>query len=302
MPSAVVFAYHQVGVRCLAVLLAHGIEVALVVSHEDDPGESIWFESVTSLAKLNGIEAIAPANAADPTLAQRIAAIAPDFIFSFYYRSMLPPALLGLARRGAYNMHGSLLPKYRGRAPVNWAVLKGERQTGATLHRMVDKPDAGAVVAQQAVPILPDDRAHEVMAKVTVAAELALDAVLPALISGEVRERPLDLAAGSYFGGRKPEDGRVDWRQPASDIHNLVRAVAPPYPGAFCTLPSGASLRLLRTLRQPRRVAKHPVPTLYCEGEAVLADCADGGVLRLLEWEGDWDRKPVQLSFQLAAA
>ncbi len=301
MPSAVVFAYHQVGVRCLAVLLAHGIEVALVVSHEDDPGENLWFDSVAELAALAGIACIKPSSARDPDLAQRMAAIAPDFIFSFYYRSMLPPALLALARRGAYNMHGSLLPKYRGRAPVNWAVLKGERQTGATLHRMVEKPDAGAVVAQQAVPILPDDRAFDVMVKVTVAAEMALDAVLPALIKGEARETPLDLAAGSYFGGRRPEDGRVDWRQPASDIHNLVRAVAPPYPGAFCTLPAGSSLRLLRTLRQPQRVPKHHVPTLYCEGETVLADCADGGVLRLLEWEGDWDRQPVQLALQLAA-
>lgn len=297
--ASVVFAYSQVGVRCLSVLLAHAVEVALVVTHEDDPGENVWFDSVANLAAAHGIATVTPSSARDPDLAAKIAAIAPDFIFSFYYRLMLPAALLDLARRGAYNMHGSLLPKYRGRAPVNWAVLHGERETGATLHRMVEQPDAGAILAQQAVPILPDDTAYEVMAKVTVAAELALNGVLPALIKGRAGETPLDLAAGSYFGGRKPADGRIDWRKGATEIHNLVRAVAPPYPGAFCNLPTGGSLRLLRTLRQPTRAPKHAQPTLYCDGEAVLADCADGGVLRLLAWEGDWDRQPLQLALQL---
>ena len=104
-------------------------------------------------------------------------------------------------------MHGSLLPRYRGRAPVNWAVLHGERETGATLHYMTEKPDAGDIVAQSAVPILPDDTAREVFDKVTVAAEIALDGVLPALIAGTAPRVPQDLAAGVYFGGRRPEDG-----------------------------------------------------------------------------------------------
>ena len=110
-------------------------------------------------------------------------------------------------------MHGSLLPKYRGRAPVNWAVLHGERETGATLHYMTGKPDAGDIVAQQAVPILPDDTAREVFDKVTVAAEIVLDRALPALIAGTAPRRPNRLAQGSYFGGRQPEDGAIDWRK-----------------------------------------------------------------------------------------
>ena len=292
-PRAVVFAYHKVGVRCLSVLLAHGVEVALVVTHEDDPRETIWFDSVARLAQLHGIATIAPASGRDPALLNRLAALAPDFIFSFYYRHMLPIEALAQAKRGAYNMHGSLLPKYRGRVPVNWAVLNGERETGATLHRMVEKPDAGAMLAQQAVPILPDDTAAEVFDKVTVAAEIALDRVLPALLDGSARETPLDLAAGAYFGGRRPEDGRIDWRSSAERIHNLVRAVAPPYPGAFCTLPDGGVLRLLRTLRQPGRSPQHRTPTLYRHGEEVLLDCADARVLRLLQWEGDWDGRAL---------
>jgi len=294
-PRAVVFAYHKVGVRCLSVLLAHAVEVALVVSHEDDPQENIWFDSVAELAKLHGIETIAPASSRDPALLARLAALAPDFIFSFYYRHMLPMELLSLGKRGAYNMHGSLLPKYRGRVPVNWAVLRGERETGATLHRMVEKPDAGAMLAQQAVPILPDDTAGEVFDKVTLAAEMVLDRILPALLDGSAREIPLDLASGSYFGARRPEDGRIDWRSSAEQIHNLVRAVAPPYPGAFCSLAAGGRLRLLRTLRQPGRMAQHAAPTLYRDGEQALLDCADGQVLRLLAWDGDWDGQELAL-------
>jgi methionyl-tRNA formyltransferase len=230
---AVVFGYHNVGVRCLQVLLARGVEVALVVTHSDNPAETIWFENLASVAGSYGIPSITPD---DPRAAEVFAAVraaAPDFIFSFYYRHMLPVALLELAPQGAYNMHGSLLPKYRGRVPTNWAVLNGETETGATLHEMAAKPDAGAIVDQTSVPILPDDTARQVFDKVTVAAEQTLWRVLPALLEGRAPRLPNQLASGSYFGGRKPEDGRIDWQQPAAAVYNLVRAVAPPYPGAF---------------------------------------------------------------------
>jgi methionyl-tRNA formyltransferase len=231
--KAVVFAYHNVGVRCLKVLLARGVDIALVVTHEDNPQETIWFESVSALCRQHGIPSIAPSDPATPELLAQVAALQPDFIFSFYYRHMLPVALLALARHGAYNMHGSLLPKYRGRVPINWAVLHGETETGATLHEMAAKPDAGAIVAQTAVPILPDDTAYEVFGKVVVAAEQTLWNVLPAMLAGKIPSLPNDLAQGSYFGGRKPEDGKIDWNQPAHEVYNLYRAVAPPYPGAW---------------------------------------------------------------------
>ncbi len=171
---AVVFAYHNVGVRCLKTLLAHGIDVALAITHEDRPQEQIWFDSVAVTAADYGLLTIAPADPNAAEVLARVAACKPDFLFSFYYRQMLKAPLLALAARGALNMHGSLLPRYRGRAPVNWAIIHGETQTGATLHYMTEKPDAGDIVAQSAVPILPDDTAQEVFDKVTVAAELVL--------------------------------------------------------------------------------------------------------------------------------
>ena len=275
MAKAVVFGYHDVGVRCLGALLDAGVEVALVVTHRDDPAERIWFASVAELARGRGIETVLDPEPA--ALLARLRAIAPDFIFSFYYRRMLPPEALATAKRGAYNMHGSLLPKYRGRAPVNWAVLNGETETGATLHEMVAKPDAGRIVEQQAVPIGPDDLAVEVFRRVTGAAEAVMRRSIGPLLAGSAPLRPNDIARGSYYGGRRPEDGRIDWRKSAREIHNLVRAVAPPYPGAFCE-----RLKVHRT-----QMAERPAPTSqpgpYRERGEWFALCGDGKVLRLLE-------------------
>ncbi len=282
MARAVVFAYHNVGVRCLAVLLAHRVEIPLVLTHRDDPRERIWFQSVAGLAERHGLPVITPADPNTPEVIERVSALSPDFIFSFYYRHMLKTDLLAAARRGAFNMHGSLLPKYRGRVPVNWAVIRGERETGATLHELVAKPDAGRIVDQQAVPILPDDTALDVFNKVTVAAEMVLDRSYPALADGSAKLRPQDLAQGSYFGGRRPEDGRIDWKLSAREIHDLVRGVAPPYPGAF-TFVAGRKLRILRTLVQDDRRARPGGPGLYFENGQWFIDCTDGKVLRVLE-------------------
>jgi methionyl-tRNA formyltransferase len=270
----VVFAYHDVGVRGLAVLLALGLDVRLVVTHRDAPGESIWFGSVAALARANGLPVIAPDDPNAPEAVAQVRACAPDWLFSFYYRRMLGAELLALPARGAYNLHGSLLPKYRGRAPVNWAVLHGEHETGASLHRMELKPDAGALLGQQVVAILPNDTAHEVFAKVTCAAERLLLRVVPALLAGTAHETPLNLRAGRYFGGRRPEDGRLNPRAGAWPTHNLIRAVAPPYPGAFFELPAGRLAVLGSCYRgEPARA---PAPRLYWEGGRCWLDCLDG--------------------------
>ncbi|MCX7148867.1 MAG: formyltransferase [Rhodocyclales bacterium] len=285
MSKAIVFAYHNVGVRCLSVLLAHGVDVVCVVTHKDSPTETIWFDSVAELATHHGIPVITPEDPNDPAVVAKLAALQPDFLLSFYYRLMLKTPLLALPRHGAWNMHGSLLPKYRGRVPVNWAIIHGERETGATLHQMLEKPDAGGIVAQQAVPILPDDTAFEVFNKVTLAAEMALDRVLPDLLAGRAVAKPQDLEAGSYFGGRKAEDGRIDWSQPASVVHDLIRAVAPPYPGAFSDTPKGR-LRVLRSLHPTGETGPHGSrATLFARDGQLFAECGDGRLLRLLAVE-----------------
>jgi len=286
MSRAVVFAYHNVGVRCLRVLLAHGVDVPLVVTHEDDPQETLWFASVAATAADYGIATIRPDDPNVPSVVARVAALEPDFVFSFYYRRMLRGPLLAAAARGALNMHGSLLPRYRGRAPVNWAVLHGERETGATLHYMTDRPDAGDIVAQTAIPVLPDDTAREVFDKVALAAELTLDHVLPALVAGTAPRIAQDASQATYFGGRKPEDGRIDWSRSAVEVHNLVRAVAPPYPGAFTTL-GGVAARVLRTRVIDATTPPTLAPTLEVRDGRMLAHCGGGGTLHVLEFEVD---------------
>jgi len=285
MTSAIVFAYHNVGVRCLSVLLAHGIDVALVVTHRDNPKETIWFDSVAELTELHGIPTITPDNPNTPEVIAQIRALQPDIFFSFYYREMLKRELLEIPKHGALNMHGSLLPKYRGRVPVNWAIIHGEKETGATLHYMTEKPDNGAIVAQQAVPILPDDTALQVFLKVSVAAEMALNACLPDLLAGRAKAVKQDLSKGGYFGGRKAEDGVIDWSQSAQAIHNLVRAVAPPYPGATTQL-MGKPMRILQTLVSKCIAAGKEQPAFYVKEGKAYAICGQG-VLRVVQFELD---------------
>jgi methionyl-tRNA formyltransferase len=284
MTSAVVFAYHNVGVRCLSVLLNHRVDVRMVLTHDDNPNETIWFDSVAALARKHRIETITPIDPNEATVVDRIRAAQPDFIFSFYYRSMLQPALLAIPRRGALNMHGSLLPKYRGRVPVNWAVIRGETETGATLHYMVEKPDAGDIVGQQSVPIGPDETAFDVFGKVTDAAAIVLDTALPSLLRGERSGRPQDLRQGSYFGGRKPEDGRIDWQRSATEIHNLVRGVAPPYPGAFFDL-QGKRIKLIRTKPTSERRTDIGSTGIIVLRGSIHAVCGDGKLLELIDVE-----------------
>jgi methionyl-tRNA formyltransferase len=231
----VVCAYHNVGCRCLAELLRLGARVEAVFTHEDSPNEEIWFGSVRDLARENGI----PCYTGDVNLPENIAflkKLRPDFIFSFYYRFMIKKEILDIPARGALNMHGSYLPSYRGRVPVNWAVINGEKQTGATLHYMVAKPDAGDIVDQEKVAIDFSDTALDVFCKVTDAAERVIARCWPLLREGKASRSPMNLSVGSYFGGRKPEDGRIDWNRSAVAIYNLVRGVTHPYPGAFSFL------------------------------------------------------------------
>jgi len=283
MTTAVVFAYHNVGVRCLSVLLAHGIDVKLVFTHEDDPKEQIWFGSVARLCNEQRLRAVTPKDPNNNEWIEELQRIQPDFIFSFYYRHMLKPEVLANAKLGAFNMHGSLLPKYRGRVPVNWAVIHGENETGATLHQMLVKPDAGAIAAQQAVPILPNDTAFDVFQKVTVAAEVALDRALPSIVDGTVKLIQQNLSVGSYFSGRKAEDGRINWQQSATQIHNLIRAVAPPYPGAFAEI-AGKTVKFLRS-RVVQSRSLHPAPCLYFSDNRLCAALSDGSVLEILQAE-----------------
>ena len=283
MTRAVVFAYHDVGVRCLKALRSAGIEVPLVISVADDPSETLWYASVAATARDYGYPLLLPSDANAPDIAGKIGNLAPDLIFSFYYRSLISDAILRHAKLGAFNLHGSLLPRYRGRSPVNWAILRGETTTGVTLHEMVQRADAGAIVDQQSVPILIDDTARDVFAKITVAAEMVVVRTLPELVAGTAAHRVQPVLPGEYFGRRKPEDGRIDWQQSALSIHNLVRAVAPPFPGAFAII-ADERWEIHRTHLYTGALASpsNQCAALTAERGQCLIRCADGSQLQLL--------------------
>ncbi len=296
--KAVVFAYHDMGLTGLEALQRAGFEIAALFSHEDDPGENCWFGSVRAWALKNGIPLFCPEEVNTGDWCRKIADWRPEVIFSFYYRHLLSREILAIPSLGAFNLHGSLLPHYRGRCPVNWVLVKGESETGVTLHCMTEQADAGDIVAQQAVPIAFADTARSLYGKLCRQAAIMLDEVLPLIAAGRVPRRPQDLAAGSYYGGRRPADGLIDWRWPSLRIYNLIRAVTEPYPGAFTLDASGDRIIIWWALPEDAGGACPGLDPGSCSGPAgrIIVDegnvfvCAGEGRLRLLEIEINGER------------
>lgn len=231
--KTVVLAYHNVGCEGIEALLRAGFEISAVFTHADDPQENVWFRSVAELAASHNIPVYAPADINHPLWVEKIRDLKPDVLFSFYYRNLIKAPILEIPPRGCLNLHGSLLPRYRGRTPVNWAILHGESETGITLHYMTPRPDDGDIVAQQRVLISDDDTAPTLFAKITQASREMLDGILPKIADGSAPRIAQNHSEATYFGGRKPADGEIHWNQSAREVRNLIRAVTRPYPGAF---------------------------------------------------------------------
>ncbi|AYH00636.1 bifunctional UDP-4-amino-4-deoxy-L-arabinose formyltransferase/UDP-glucuronic acid oxidase ArnA [Pectobacterium parmentieri] len=234
--KAIVFAYHDIGCVGLEALVLAGYEIQAVFTHSDAPGENHFYASVAKTAAGMDVPVFAPEDVNHPLWVNRIRELAPDVIFSFYYRTLLSDDILQIPLVGAFNLHGSLLPRYRGRAPVNWVLVNGETQTGVTLHKMVSRADAGDIVAQSVVAIDDEDTALTLHGKCRTAAAALLAQQLPLIRSREIALTPQDDSQASYFGRRTAADGLIDWQKSASEINNLIRAVTEPYPGAFTFL------------------------------------------------------------------
>lgn len=286
--------YHNIGYACLEALIGLcrdlGDEIAAVVTHADTPRENIWFASVARLAFENYLPVYQPADPNDPAFVAAMQKLQPDWLFSCYYRHMLKQPVLDLPRLGALNLHGSLLPRYRGRCPVNWVLVHGETETGLTLHYMVARADQGDIVAQERVPITSEDTAVTLFARMTAAAGKLFRETYPLLRSGQAPRLLQDHGQASYFGGRGPEDGRIDWRQPATAIYNLMRAVTHPYPGAFTSL-QGRRLYIWngRPLAAPAAAPDAPgriIARLPGEG-LVVATGSGNFLITQAQWEGE---------------
>ncbi|MCS3609254.1 MULTISPECIES: bifunctional UDP-4-amino-4-deoxy-L-arabinose formyltransferase/UDP-glucuronic acid oxidase ArnA [Erwinia] len=231
--KAVVFAYHDMGCTGIRALAEAGFDICAIFTHADHPGENHFFGSVARTAAQLGVPVYAPEEVNHPLWIDRIREMKPDVIFSFHYRQMLSDEILACAPVGAFNLHASLLPKYRGRAPLNWVLVDGEEETGVTLHRMVKRADAGAIIACEKVAIAAEDTALTLHYKVCESAKQLLMRSLPDILRGSFIAVEQDERKATYVGRRTPEDGRIDWQQPVQRTHNLVRAVTDPWPGAF---------------------------------------------------------------------
>ncbi len=229
----VVLAYHNIGCAGIEALLKNGFEIAAVFTHRDNPQENIWFRSVAELAAFHNIPVFAPEDINHPLWVNKIRELKPEILFSFYYRQMLKKSILEIPPLGCLNLHGSLLPEYRGRCPINWAIINGEKETGVTLHYMTPKPDDGDIVCRKKINISDNDTAKSLYDKTTISAADMLNEILPLIKAGNAPRQPQDHSQATYFGGRRPCDGEIDWNKTAAHIRNLVRGVTLPYPGAF---------------------------------------------------------------------
>jgi methionyl-tRNA formyltransferase len=291
--KAVVFAYHNIGIVGLEALVQEKFDIRAIFSHLDDPDENLWFGSVAEWGKKNQIPVYCPQNVNTPEWIEKIRNISPEVIFSFYYRNLLSRDILMIPSVGSFNLHGSLLPAYRGRCPINWVLVKGEQRTGVTLHHMLEGPDAGDIVGQKEVVIDFEDTAYTLYQKLCVKAKELLGEVLPLIKKGMAPRVAQNLRQGSYYGGRRPEDGKIDWSWPVMQIYNLVRAVTEPYPGAFTYLPKGEKLFIWWALPEKGSVSKAPVGGLEFEKDNVYVRASDGR-LRLLDIEVEKERMKGQ--------
>jgi len=286
-PRILFFGYSEVGYACLSLLLERGDNVVALITHEDNPNENIWFKTPAVAAREKNIPVFTPDSVNTPEWRERIAALKPDLILSVYYRHMIGTKILALPPLGAFNMHGSLLPKYRGRAPINWAVLHGESRIGMTLHRMVKDPDAGAVVDQDGAEIGPRDAAEQAFRKVLPCARRVLARQIDALLAGTAKETPQDDSQATYFTGRKPEDGRIQWSQTSRQVFNLIRAVTDPYPGAFSDVGDARLMVWWAETDSPATKGRHGKPGEILSVNPLVVATSDGAIeLTKTEWRG----------------
>lgn len=293
---------HTVGVRVLHSLAAHA-HLCGVVAHPSDPEDGVRYESVANAAASMGVRCLR-ASGRSPELRDFILQQAPELLWITDYRYLLPAEVLALAPLGAINLHPSLLPKYRGRAPLNWAILHGESRLGLTAHFVTAGMDDGDIIAQHAFELNQSQDVGDALELLYPLYARITAEVLDLLGRGCVSRRMQDESQATAFPRRTPEDGVIDWSQPARGVWNLVRAVAAPYPGAFSQREEG----LLRIWKaegiRPFDRTESPLPGLVEQVELphgrLSIACADAWLM-VTRWDCEGGGKPLQAGEVLGA-
>lgn len=244
--SIIFFGTPEFAVLSLKALIASGEEISLVVTQTDKlkgRGHGLAQPPVKVAALESKLKVLQPASLKDEGLLEELASLKPEFIIVVAYGKILPPGILEMPERGCINVHASLLPKYRGAAPIQWAIMKGEAASGVTTMQMDEGLDTGPVLLQREVPILADDTAGSLGHKLSSAGAELLVETLKKLREGSVRPEPQTCEA-SYAPPLKKEDGLIDWSGSAVEISHFIRAMHP-WPGAYCYV-NGERVILLR--------------------------------------------------------
>jgi methionyl-tRNA formyltransferase len=277
------FGTPQFAVPTLAALLASRHRVVAVVSQPDRPkgrGQRRQATPTSTVAASAGVAVLQPTRIRDQAFLDQIAALSPDLGVVAAYGRILPDALLALPRLGMINVHASLLPAYRGAAPVHRAVIAGERETGVTIMRVVPELDAGPMMASAVRPIDPEETSVEVERALAELGAPLLLSVVEALAAGTAREAPQDDSRATFAPKIEKAEGGVDWQRPAAEIHNLVRGLQP-WPLVSVWV-NGHRHLLHRTARTGGHTDARGGTIVEAAGDRLLVACGDGGVLNVL--------------------
>lgn len=272
---------HTVGVRALQAILEED-QVVGVVAHPPDPEDGVRYLSVHDYARAQGLSVVRMAGR-DPRLRHLAREAQPDLLWVTDYRYLLPQAVLSLAPLGAVNLHPSLLPRYRGRAPLNWAILNGERHLALTAHVVDEGPDCGDIIEQIRFELRADQDVGDALEILYPLYQQITRRVLHHFRTGQVPRRSQDERQATMFPRRRPEDGLIHWNQPAARVHNLIRAVTKPYPGAF-TYCRKSKITIWKARPEPGLSTGTPGQVISAGPDPEFCVTCGDGLLRVLDF------------------
>jgi methionyl-tRNA formyltransferase len=257
--------------------LARDEEVTLVVTNPDRPagrGQVLTASPVKREAQRLGIPVFQPEKARHPESVARILSESPDLIIVVAYGQILPPSILDIPKRMCINVHASLLPRYRGAAPIHWAIAGGETETGVTIMKMDPGMDTGPMLHVRTLPIGEDDTAETMFPKLSALGAQALTEALGMLRQGTLVETPQDGTKATYAPMLKKEHGRIDWGKPAREVRNLVRGMTP-WPVAFAEH-DGKTLKVLSVSVREEKGKRGEI--LSVDRDGIVVACGKGAV------------------------
>jgi methionyl-tRNA formyltransferase len=301
MPTRVVFmGTAQLACASLRALLASpDFPVLAVVTQPDRPkGRDLKPQPspVKLIAVERGLPILQPERARAPDFVAKLAELAPALIVVAAYGQILPQSILTLPKFGCLNVHASLLPKYRGAAPIQWAILNGDAQTGVTIMKMSEGLDTGDILTSQSTPIGPDETTAELHDRLAVLGGELLLKTLPDYVAGKITPQPQDNSIASYARKINKSDGRIDWSAPASVIRNRIRAFTP-WPGAYADLTIRGSSRLVKFWRasvEPSQGQRGQI--LKADAGGLVIACG-GDALRIEQLQVEGGRKMSAVEF-----